>query len=63
MYYRCELAAIEAGETEKAQKYRKKSLEAAGAISHNYQKIMVEFGRKGADDLAAMIEMFKTLGR
>ena len=62
VYYRCELAAIEAGEKEKAQLYRKKSLEAAGAISKNYQRIMLESGRKGAEDLAAMIELIKNLG-
>ena len=62
MYYRCELAAIEAGETEKVEFYRKKSLEAAGAISQNYQRIMLESGRKGAEDLAAMMELIKNLG-
>ena len=30
LYYRCELAAIEAGEKERALMYRKKSLDAAG---------------------------------
>ena len=30
LYYRCELAAIEAGEKERALLYRKKSLDAAG---------------------------------
>ena len=42
--------------------YRKKALEAAGAISQNYQKMMVEYGRKGAEDLAAMMELIKILG-
>ena len=32
LYYRCELAAIEAGEKERALMYRKKSLDAAGNI-------------------------------
>lgn len=62
VYYRCELAAIEAGEREKGQLYREKSLEAAGAISQNYQKMMVESGRQGAEDLAAMMELIKILG-
>ena len=62
MYYRCELGAIEAGEREKGQLYRKKSLEATGAISQNYQKMMVDSGRKGSEDLAAMMELIKILG-
>ena len=49
-------------EREKGQLYREKSLEAACAISQNYQKMMVESGRQGAEDLAAMMELIKILG-
>ena len=62
MYFRCELGAIEAGEREKAQMFKKKSLDLAGTISDNFRRIMLESGREQAEELSAMIELIKNLG-
>ena len=62
MYFRCELVAIEAGDREKAQMFKKKSLDLAGSISDNFRRIMLESGREQAEELSAMIELIKNLG-
>ena len=62
MYFRCELGAIEAGDREKAQKFKKMSLDLAGSISDNFRRIMLESGREQAEELSAMIELIKNLG-
>ena len=43
LYYRCELAAIEAGEKERALMYRKKSLDVAGDDDNDHICLILRY--------------------
>ena len=50
------MTAFEAGEKEKGKMYRNKSLNAAAAISKNYQKLILELCRSEAGELPDIME-------
>ena len=55
-FYSGVLAVFKAGEKEKGMMYRNKSLNAAAAISKNYQKLILELCRSEAGELPAIME-------
>ena len=58
-YNLCQLAAWDAGEKQKEAMYRKKSLEAAAAISKISERNLIEINEKAARQMADLKEMMK----
>ena len=61
-YGHCEIAARDAGQKQKEEMYRKKSLEAAAAISKIWERDLIkdkqEEEAKRKADLKGMVELF-----
>ena len=61
-YRHCEVAAVQAGQKQKEVMYRKKSLEAAAAISKIFKRIYEKTGQAQAKKRADLEEMMERFG-
>ena len=62
VYSHCAQLARDAGQKKKEAKYKKKSLEAAGAISKIYKQIQIEQHLEEEEE-AEMVKIMKSFGK
>ena len=63
VYSHCAQLARDAGQKKKEAKYKKKSLEAAGAISQIYKQIQIEQHLEEEREEAEMEKIMKSFGK